>query len=50
MKKRKKAKWGKMNIGVGSFVTSKGREMDKTREVESRRIGKEVVGCVQESL
>ena len=38
----------KTKIGVGSFVKAKVGELDKiTREGRSRRMRKEVVGCVQ---
>ena len=33
MKERKEEKWGKMNIGVGYFVTAKIGETDNTKEV-----------------
>ena len=39
-----------MNIGVESFITSKVGEMEnKTMEGESRRISKDMLGCVQAS-
>ena len=38
----------KTRIGVGSVVKAKVGEMeDNTREERSRRVSKEVVGCVQ---
>ena len=46
MKERKEAKRSKMKIGVVSFVIAKFGEMEKTREGESRRMRKELVGCV----
>ena len=46
IKERKKANWGKMNIGVGYFVTSKVRDMEKSRELEIISMRNYVVGHV----
>ena len=44
----KEKKQNKTRIGVGSVVKAKVGEMeDNTREERSRRVSKEVVGCVQ---
>ena len=38
----------KTKIGVGNVVKAKGGELENiTREVRSRRVRKELVGCVQ---
>ena len=44
-------KQSRRKIGVGSVVKAKVGELDKiTREGRSRRIRKEVVGCVQSAV
>ena len=48
MKETKEKNCIKMNIGVGSVMKSKVRDMEyNTREERTRRLRKEVVGCVQ---
>ena len=48
MKEMKEVEWSKMNIGMGSVVTEKFRDIEENnREVRSGKMMKGLVGCVQ---
>ena len=48
MKEMKEVEWSKMNIGMGSVVTEKVRDIEENnREGRSRNMMKGLVVCVQ---